>query len=104
VAAAATARIYPLALHDALPIFEASRHQEIPCPRQFAYEQFENGRLEHPPVEIGLQHVELIKIRQQQSISWHCHPGPPATPLLLRSEEHTSELQSREKLVCRLLL
>src|SRR5690606_41883550 len=28
-------------------------------------------------------------------------PRPPATP---RSEEHTSELQSRENLVCRLLL
>src|SRR5690606_41790732 len=29
------------------------------------------------------------------------HPAPPAPP---RSEEHTSELQSRENLVCRLLL
>src|SRR5690606_40949524 len=28
----------------------------------------------------------------------------PAVILLLRSEEHTSELQSRENLVCRLLL
>src|SRR5690606_39812421 len=33
-------------------------------------------------------------------------PSPPATITLeiLRSEEHTSELQSRENLVCRLLL
>src|SRR2546429_898499 len=29
---------------------------------------------------------------------------PPATPSSLRSEEHTSELQSRLHLVCRLLL
>src|SRR5690606_40216033 len=29
---------------------------------------------------------------------------PPSELLLLRSEEHTSELQSRENLVCRLLL
>src|SRR5436309_7610186 len=30
--------------------------------------------------------------------------SPPATPSAGRSEEHTSELQSRENLVCRLLL
>src|SRR3712207_7775250 len=30
--------------------------------------------------------------------------APEAPPLLLRSEEHTSELQSRQYLVCRLLL
>src|SRR3712207_7403321 len=30
--------------------------------------------------------------------------GPPAIPLADRSEEHTSELQSRQYLVCRLLL
>src|SRR5690606_13678196 len=29
---------------------------------------------------------------------------PPVDPSVLRSEEHTSELQSRENLVCRLLL
>src|SRR5690606_41330163 len=29
---------------------------------------------------------------------------PPESPRSTRSEEHTSELQSREKLVCRLLL
>src|SRR5690606_41507720 len=31
---------------------------------------------------------------------WHLHHNP----YLVRSEEHTSELQSRENLVCRLLL
>src|SRR3712207_7990944 len=30
--------------------------------------------------------------------------GPPPDELLVRSEEHTSELQSRQYLVCRLLL
>src|SRR5438874_10670957 len=30
--------------------------------------------------------------------------GSPDNPLLVRSEEHTSELQSRRDLVCRLLL
>src|SRR3712207_7672380 len=32
------------------------------------------------------------------------HPGPVAAAELVRSEEHTSELQSRQYLVCRLLL
>src|SRR5215475_16208785 len=32
------------------------------------------------------------------------HARPPAGPWPARSEEHTSELQSRENLVCRLLL
>src|SRR5699024_12126416 len=31
-------------------------------------------------------------------------PNPGLAPLILRSEEHTSELQSRFDLVCRLLL
>src|SRR5690606_41542260 len=33
-----------------------------------------------------------------------CWPPPTAAPSSSRSEEHTSELQSRENLVCRLLL
>src|SRR3712207_8119105 len=32
------------------------------------------------------------------------HPPPPDKDFRLRSEEHTSELQSRQYLVCRLLL
>src|SRR5690606_42147274 len=34
----------------------------------------------------------------------HQHPIPRSPPPTPRSEEHTSELQSRENLVCRLLL
>src|SRR3712207_8751167 len=33
-----------------------------------------------------------------------CEPCSPRTPTIARSEEHTSELQSRQYLVCRLLL
>src|SRR5258708_25330030 len=32
------------------------------------------------------------------------HPGPDGLAWLIRSEEHTSELQSPDHLVCRLLL
>src|SRR3712207_6937448 len=52
------------------------------------------GRLHHvgPLIGVELHGIELI--------------GQPPIPILvlLRSEEHTSELQSRQYLVCRLLL
>src|SRR5690606_39408106 len=37
-------------------------------------------------------------------VNTQAHHGMDLTTLIDRSEEHTSELQSREKLVCRLLL
>src|SRR5690606_41064332 len=48
------------------------------------------------------QHYSYIEItpRSHQSL-WHTYEEVQAT---CRSEEHTSELQSRENLVCRLLL
>src|SRR5436309_5039103 len=70
----ATTEIYTLSLHDALPIF-----------------------LPRPPD----QPDDLI-VRQP-----HGRPGTGFVVHALehdRSEEHTSELQSRENLVCRLLL
>src|SRR3712207_8615291 len=74
----ATTEIYTLSLHDALPIF--SQHQQ--------------------------------RRRLGQRLLFACQvalEGLDALSLLLgrlagRSEEHTSELQSRQYLVCRLLL
>src|SRR3712207_8309516 len=78
----ATTEIYTLSLHDALPIF----------PRG-------DGR--------GPLHLPAL-------LPWHAtrahHAGAAAAgegslpSLRRRSEEHTSELQSRQYLVCRLLL
>src|SRR3712207_8649682 len=94
----ATTEIYTLSLHDALPI----------------YDQIEASRGEHvreldPVVEPG--HFALACERPAQGA------GPPqlapqsGEPFRIargesapRSEEHTSELQSRQYLVCRLLL
>src|SRR3712207_7730169 len=49
------------------------------------------------------RHVDAVRQRLQLSgrvrVGIDDHPGP-----CLRSEEHTSELQSRQYLVCRLLL
>src|SRR5690606_41916611 len=69
---------YPLSLHDALPI-------SIYCLCRAAY----NFRIPvHPACSCSF--------RQQHTTSVVRWPN--------RSEEHTSELQSRENLVCRLLL
>src|SRR2546422_7350773 len=73
----ATTEIYTLSLHDALPISSLQRGHEHP--RWFA--------------PLG---------RQRQSRKERRHPAENAQ--LQRSEEHTSELQSRLHLVCRLLL
>src|SRR3712207_8514495 len=67
----------------------------------------EDDRLE--PVELALVHLHVADLLHRLA-----HPGhqpehvlkrPHLADLLhLRSEEHTSELQSRQYLVCRLLL
>src|SRR5258707_761496 len=71
----ATTEIYTLSLHDALPI-SLSRHRSHL--RLGVAAQWETG----------MRKLVLIQNMQQ----------------LARSEEHTSELQSRQYLVCRLLL
>src|SRR2546428_10572763 len=63
----ATTEIYPLPLHDALPISAADHAPRRDCPRR--------------------AHGYLFRGERHR-----------------RSEEHTSELQSRSDLVCRLLL
>src|SRR3712207_6886200 len=49
-----------------------------------------------------LQRIEQDRISKAQKYS--CWTGPRSMGIGLRSEEHTSELQSRQYLVCRLLL
>src|SRR5438067_13499106 len=72
-------KIYTLSLHDALPISVRNDAAE--------------------PAEIRLQRA----VRPQRE-SMHENVAPAQDGLTLRSEEHTSELQSRFDLVCRLLL
>src|SRR5690606_40730509 len=74
--------IYPLSLHDALPISEG--------PQNFF------GFALSSPFGLHLSRIEVLSLNG----IFLCHY------LLIRprSEEHTSELQSRENLVCRLLL
>src|SRR2546429_717832 len=76
----ATTEIYTLSLHDALPIFDQERRQQRNGSRELG------DRARAPPTLVRRLH----QAEDQQQ-----HP---------RSEEHTSELQSRLHLVCRLLL
>src|SRR2546427_7602105 len=75
----ATTEIYTLSLHDALPIYRARQH----VPRVH-----EDARV---PGHRRVVHGGVIGDDE------HAVGG-------LRSEEHTSELQSQSNLVCRLLL
>src|SRR5258707_11795177 len=70
----ATTEIYTLSLHDALPIYRRWRKRTIDWPVALG---------ENEDLPIAVAHLSLLP---------------------RRSEEHTSELQSRQYLVCRLLL
>src|SRR5690606_40871826 len=76
--------IYTLSLHDALPISPAPSSSRAPC--------------------------VLVPCASPVPSSWRATCAWPElscvwfVSLVSRSEEHTSELQSRENLVCRLLL
>src|SRR5439155_24516057 len=71
----ATTEIYTLSLHDALPIYDDK-----------------GGEGEEGPDRAEAEH-------QERTVRQHCARSGEQ-----RSEEHTSELQSRGHLVCRLLL
>src|SRR3712207_8494661 len=78
-----TTEIYTLSLHDALPICERLQVRLNPRP------------------------AAAVRARDRQCPRYRRHPNtsiPSPDSSSPRSEEHTSELQSRQYLVCRLLL
>src|SRR5690349_22331585 len=75
----ATTEIYTLSLHDALPIFAGLRH------RDRADEHRAHGSGDGVGARRRRRRAGIVRAHS-------------------RSEEHTSELQSRRDLVCRLLL
>src|SRR3712207_9121086 len=87
---AATTEIYPLPLHDALPIF-LGRGRRLPRPRK--------GR--EPPRS---RRAVRADGHQTTCVPQEASGRAAFTIAGSRSEEHTSELQSRQYLVCRLLL
>src|SRR3712207_7189947 len=76
----ATTEIYTLSLHDALPIFWAV------CTARF------------------MARRKLTRPANWSATPWAIRAASSSGCLISRSEEHTSELQSRQYLVCRLLL
>src|SRR2546422_3972495 len=85
----ATTEIYTLSLHDALPI----------SPKEKGLESWEF--LKRRLKELNLLGPHPLVYRSKVNCLRICAHGPIA---VVRSEEHTSELQSRLHLVCRLLL
>src|SRR2546422_1224489 len=87
----ATTEIYTLSLHDALPILGASGYDA-------------------EPGKVGLKCLAGLDLALQvyNQVTFEeflvRNALKQASQQLLRSEEHTSELQSRLHLVCRLLL
>src|SRR3712207_9278018 len=84
----ATTEIYTLSLHDALPIFGVATAVAVALDRASAAP------------------LDLAWTEGLVTLTYTLHPDL-ATELEVsrdRSEEHTSELQSRQYLVCRLLL
>src|SRR3712207_9571899 len=80
----ATTEIYTLSLHDALPIWIIDSRDEKTAQRKAALDN-----------SMSLYRCHTI-LNCTRTCPKGLNPG--------RSEEHTSELQSRQYLVCRLLL
>src|SRR5439155_24499777 len=87
-----TPEIYTLSLHDALPI---SRFSPASTPTSPAIPPLMPSKAS--PCRPCATSFPPCPLRPTMIRSW-------ATPVSPRSEEHTSELQSRGHLVCRLLL
>src|SRR5690606_41954354 len=85
-----TSAVYTLSLHDALPISGLLDVEHLAAQRQDGLELAIAALLGGTAGGVTLDDVELAEC----GILF----------LAVRSEEHTSELQSRENLVCRLLL
>src|SRR5207247_10474057 len=99
----ATTSLYPLSLHDALPIF--ARHHRVrehvggaPEPAAVRGRRARKARR-------GIERLEVVHLEDDalDLLGLQVMPGGHLAGQP-RSEEHTSELQSRVDLVCRLLL
>src|SRR5690606_41540949 len=92
-----TTELYTLSLHDALPICCLAR----PPPAAGASRRAPGAGAGTLPRASG-----PTAARRTRGSRRTAPPAPAGRPCrrCVRSEEHTSELQSRENLVCRLLL
>src|SRR5690606_40692542 len=92
--------VYTLSLHDALPIWNAPVHPVADDRVRSAGERVRSARHACPSRTQGSLAFSGPHVRARLEPA----AAHPAVGTSARSEEHTSELQSRENLVCRLLL
>src|SRR3712207_7628919 len=85
----ATTEIYTLSLHDALPISAKAVQELYPAYRKII------------DISKSCRGVDVLPARL---VRVRASAAREEISLTRRSEEHTSELQSRQYLVCRLLL
>src|SRR5690606_41331052 len=88
----ATTNVYTLSLHDALPIFTAEIMAATGNPHakfMHCLPSFHNRETEIGERIFNQYGIDCMEVTEE---------------VFERSEEHTSELQSRENIVCRLLL
>src|SRR3712207_8841482 len=88
----APTEIYPLSLHDALPISIAALVHAVQAPI---------ARPRSSGSKTIVMIASVLGTSSAPAIPWSARPTIRTS---VRSEEHTSELQSRQYLVCRLLL
>src|SRR5690606_40370646 len=95
--------IYTLSLHDALPILPKLQKVVVQLEARDLVQRRERlvhqkqARLRHHGAGDGDAHLHAARKLARHGLG-------KALQMHARSEEHTSELQSRENLVCRLLL
>src|SRR3712207_7032949 len=85
----ATTEIYTLSLHDALPISQSAATTSPESEASFTWRPSATIATQSPNADRPRAPIRSRKSRSRA---------------VIRSEEHTSELQSRQYLVCRLLL
>src|SRR5207244_11895961 len=99
---AAAHQISPLSLHDALPILRKLLRTQIwPVIGSPAVSGSTSSRTAATMLKSFFLGRQSFRVEEAFSIG---QIGGRVTPELARSEEHTSELQSPDHLVCRLLL
>src|SRR3712207_7229363 len=91
----ATTEIYTLSLHDALPIWAVPLLGDLAARPDLIDHLLLVRRVVHPGLEPPGRELGDLQVQPPGRVRHGAH---------VRSEEHTSELQSRQYLVCRLLL
>src|SRR5206468_12457924 len=100
----ATPEIYTLSLHDALPILgsfllaagEPGMRVALSNARIMVHQP--SGGAQGMAADIEIQAREILRMRQRLNELYAKYTGQGIEEI--RSEEHTSELQSRSDLVC----